>query len=42
MFQTIVQNYYNHYKVFAQADIIDLYEGTVSWIIPRKGERDRL
>ncbi len=27
MVQTIIQNYYNYYKIFAQADIIDLYEG---------------
>lgn len=39
MFQTIVQNYYNYYKIFAQADIINLYEGSVSWIIPCKGEK---
>ena len=39
MLQTIVQNYYNYYKIFAQADIIDLYEGSVSWIIPCKGEK---
>lgn len=39
MFQTIVQNYYNYYKIFAQADIIDLYEGSVSWIIPCKGAK---
>lgn len=36
MFQTIIQNYYNYYKIFAQADIIDLYEGSVSWIMPCK------
>lgn len=39
MFQSIVQNYYNYYKIFAQADIIELYEGSVSWIIPCKGEK---
>ena len=39
MTQTIIQNYYNYYKIFAQADIIDLYEGPVSWIIPCKGEK---
>ena len=39
MFQTIIQNYYNYYKIFAQADIIELYEGSVSWIMPCKGER---
>ena len=39
MFQTIIQNYYNYYKIFAQADIINLYEGSVSWIIPCKGEK---
>lgn len=39
MFQTIIQNYYNYYKIFAQADIIDFYEGSVSWIMPCKGEK---
>lgn len=39
MLQTIVQNYYNYYKIFAQADIMDLYEGSVSWIMPCKGEK---
>lgn len=39
MCQTIVQNYYNYYRIFAQADIMDLYEGSVSWIIPCKGEK---
>lgn len=39
MFQTIIQNYYNYYKIFAQADIIDLSEGSVSWIMPCKGEK---
>lgn len=28
MIQTIIQNYYNYYKIFPQADIIDLYEGS--------------
>lgn len=39
MHQTIIQNYYNYYRIFAQADIIELYEGSVSWIIPCKGEK---
>lgn len=39
MFQTIIQNYYNYYKIFAQADIMELYEGSVSWIVPCKGEK---
>ncbi|MCI9071817.1 MAG: GNAT family N-acetyltransferase [Lachnospiraceae bacterium] len=39
MFQSIIQNYYNYYKIFAQADIIDIYEGSVSWIVPCKGEK---
>ena len=34
MFQSITTNYYNYYKIFAQSDIIHLYEGSVSWIIP--------
>ncbi len=39
MIQTVVQNYYNYYRIFAQADIMDIYEGSVSWIIPCKGEK---
>lgn len=39
MLQTIVENYYNYYKLFAQADVIDLHEGSVSWIIPHEGEK---
>lgn len=39
MVQIITTNYYNYYKTFAQSDIINLYEGSVSWIIPCKGEK---
>ena len=39
MLQTIVQNYYNYYRIFTQAEIMDIYEGSVSWIIPCKGEK---
>ena len=39
MFQTITTNYYHYYKIFAQSDIIDLYEGSVSWIIPCEGKK---
>lgn len=39
MFQTVIQNYYNYYKIFAQADIVDLHEGSVSWIMPCEGEK---
>lgn len=42
MFQAIATNYYNYYKSFAQSGIIKLHEGAVSWIIPCKGEKDRL
>lgn len=37
--QTIALNYYNYYKVFAKSGIIELHEGSVSWIIPCKGEK---
>ncbi len=39
MFQIIIQNYYYYYKIFAQAEIMKLYEGSVSWIIPCNGEK---
>lgn len=39
MLQTIIENYYSYYRSFAQADIIDLHEGPVSWIIPQEGEK---
>ena len=39
MFQIITKNYYNYYKKFAQSDIIHLYEGSVSWIIPCEGKK---
>ncbi len=35
----IASNYFNYYKAFAQSGIIELHEGPVSWIIPRKGEK---
>lgn len=34
----IALNYYNYYKAFARSGIIECHEGTVSWIIPHKGE----
>ena len=37
--EIIASNYYNYYKSFAQSGIIDLHEGSVSWIIPYKGEK---
>ena len=37
--QIIVSNYFNYYKSFAKSGIIDLHEGSVSWIIPCKGEK---
>lgn len=37
--QIIASNYFNYYRTFAQSGIIELHEGSVSWIIPRKGER---
>ncbi|MDE5820444.1 MAG: GNAT family N-acetyltransferase [Lachnospiraceae bacterium] len=37
--QIIASNYFNYYKAFAQSGIIDLHEGSVSWIIPCKGEK---
>lgn len=39
MFQIITANYYQYYKIFAQSDIINLFEGSVSWIIPCEGEK---
>lgn len=39
MFQTITSNYYHYYKIFAQSDIMNLYEGSVSWIIPCEGKK---
>ena len=35
----VISNYYHYYKAFAQADIMKLCEGAVSWIIPREGEK---
>ncbi len=35
----IASNYFNYYKAFARSGIIDLHEGSVSWIIPHKGEK---
>lgn len=35
----IAINYFNYYKAFARSGIIELHEGSVSWIIPRKGEK---
>ena len=35
----IASNYFNYYKAFARSGIIDLHEGSVSWIIPCKGEK---
>lgn len=35
----IASNYFNYYRTFAQSGIIELHEGPVSWIIPRKGEK---
>ena len=35
----VVSNYYHYYKMFAKSDIINLYEGSVSWIIPYEGEK---
>ncbi len=37
--ETIVSNYYQYYKSFAHAGIIDYHEGAVSWIIPKDGEK---
>lgn len=37
--QIIALNYFNYYKVFAKSGIIDLHEGSVSWIIPCKEEK---
>ena len=35
----IASNYFNYYSAFAQSGIVDLHEGSVSWIIPCKGEK---
>lgn len=35
----IASNYFNYYKSFAKSGIIDYHEGSVSWIIPYKGEK---
>ncbi|MDE5597791.1 MAG: GNAT family N-acetyltransferase [Lachnospiraceae bacterium] len=35
----IASNYFNYYRAFAQSGIIELHEGSVSWIIPCKGEK---
>lgn len=37
--ERIASNYYRYYKSFADSGIIDCHEGTVSWIIPREGEK---
>lgn len=37
--QIIALNYFKYYKAFAKSGIIDLHEGSVSWIIPCKGEK---
>ena len=37
--QIIASNYFNYYKVFARSGIIDLHQGSISWIIPHKGEK---
>ncbi|MBD5456128.1 MAG: GNAT family N-acetyltransferase [Lachnospiraceae bacterium] len=36
---TVISNYYQYYKAFTHSDIISLYEGPVSWIIPCEGEK---
>lgn len=37
--EKIASNYYRYYKSFADSGIIDCYEGDVSWIIPKEGEK---
>ena len=37
--EKIASNYYRYYKSFAESGIIDCHEGTVSWIIPKEGEK---
>ncbi len=42
MFRIIAQNYYNYYKAFAQADIMNLHEGPLAGLFHVKEQRDRL
>ena len=35
----IAENYYRYYKIFALSGIVQLHEGPVSWISPRRGEK---
>lgn len=37
--EKIASNYYRYYKSFAESGIIDCHEETVSWIMPKEGEK---
>lgn len=34
----IISNYYRYYRTFTLSGIVDSHEGSVDWIIPKKGE----
>lgn len=37
----VISNYCQYFRAFAQSGIVDLQEGSVSWIMPHEGKKDR-
>lgn len=36
--QTVIDNYYRYYKTFCLSGVVELHEGPVDWITPKKGK----
>lgn len=35
----LISNYYHYYHAFARSGIVDIHEGSVSWMMPKEGEK---